>query len=1013
MSKLIRSNNNKMYIFLIIFLLLINAFNIPTSALDDLPDLTIDTVELPEDFIEGENLEFVVKIKNQGTKNVSAETKIGVALKIDYSIVATNASLNGLPAGSSIFINLSWTPTYDDIGEHPLTIEVDYEKIIYEGEGENNNWWDSNIEVLEKYTELEITDINIPDFFGVNETAIIYATIKNNGKNTTDPIFAKLNSSVDGEVDTDVKGNELSRGETHVFLFNWAPSQFGSQKISIEIIYKSQTHDFELINIVVGIGQLQWWNSSWHYRQFLTVTGNGNVAESFNFTELLNDLGIYSQSFENNTIRIIEYLKEGNIVGEIDSYKFNESIDFDPVNNAIGILIWTVAQSSDEKYYAIYFDVTSNQGDRTELAENDDIAQSGDAEVDYIDLVEGWWLDFLEPENGSYSIIDNPIDIAVSTPAKAENVSAYIFNESYNITINLIEDVDENTLWKYEDYYFQGEGNWTIRISGIDGADYEPMPVEHVFFVGQPDIEIINITYTTNWPPTSPKIYTNDTVNFTAYAIAHDASVENVNVSFSVYDIDNDQIVYTDYTIVTISKDNGTYISFNWKAGSSSKYNITITLDPDNQIFEQNESNNEITETVTVYSWPDLKVQDIILPSKDITEYDEVAIYVVVKNIGEGDAEDYELKLFIESAEQEFMTYTNSVDSDLVSVKVNSSKTVKMIWDSAAFGEWFVAAKIFENNTKRDTNVDNNRLLSNISLMVKPIERNKPVISKPEVKPSRPEQGEAVTITVNVTDDSGIESVMIEITNPQKVTQNGTMVRTTEDYFKFTFYDTLVAGNYGYTIEAIDISINKNKGTRSGVFKIYEDETPPTISYHFARPYVQLVNKQVNITCIATDNVGIDSVTVFITPPKGLVLEKKMTWSPLGKYVYNNNYDTPGKYLYYIRVVDKAGEISATDFGKFWITKNLDDTDNDGMPNSWENEYNFNPEDPVDAEVDSDGDGLTNLMEYKAGTNPRKNIFLENVIFRVKDNAWYFALSIVLFLLIFIISTIGKRRRSK
>ena len=47
------------------------------------------------------------------------------------------------------------------------------------------------------------------------------------------------------------------------------------------------------------------------------------------------------------------------------------------------------------------------------------------------------------------------------------------------------------------------------------------------------------------------------------------------------------------------------------------------------------------------------------------------------------------------------------------------------------------------------------------------------------------------------------------------------------------------------------------------------------------------------------------------------------------------------------------------------------DSDNDGMPDSWENTYTLNPNDPADAGHDPDQDGLTNLREYQLGTNPR------------------------------------------
>lgn len=46
------------------------------------------------------------------------------------------------------------------------------------------------------------------------------------------------------------------------------------------------------------------------------------------------------------------------------------------------------------------------------------------------------------------------------------------------------------------------------------------------------------------------------------------------------------------------------------------------------------------------------------------------------------------------------------------------------------------------------------------------------------------------------------------------------------------------------------------------------------------------------------------------------------------------------------------------------------DSDNDGMPDEWEIKYGFQPNDPSDASLDYDCDGLSNLEEYKAGSNP-------------------------------------------
>ena len=47
------------------------------------------------------------------------------------------------------------------------------------------------------------------------------------------------------------------------------------------------------------------------------------------------------------------------------------------------------------------------------------------------------------------------------------------------------------------------------------------------------------------------------------------------------------------------------------------------------------------------------------------------------------------------------------------------------------------------------------------------------------------------------------------------------------------------------------------------------------------------------------------------------------------------------------------------------------DSDHDGMPDDWENKYNFNPNGPSDGPQDADGDGYKNIEEYLNSTNPR------------------------------------------
>lgn len=46
------------------------------------------------------------------------------------------------------------------------------------------------------------------------------------------------------------------------------------------------------------------------------------------------------------------------------------------------------------------------------------------------------------------------------------------------------------------------------------------------------------------------------------------------------------------------------------------------------------------------------------------------------------------------------------------------------------------------------------------------------------------------------------------------------------------------------------------------------------------------------------------------------------------------------------------------------------DTDGDGMSDAWETLFGLDPQDPADAALDGDGDGLANLQEFQLGTYP-------------------------------------------
>jgi len=110
-----------------------------------------------------------------------------------------------------------------------------------------------------------------------------------------------------------------------------------------------------------------------------------------------------------------------------------------------------------------------------------------------------------------------------------------------------------------------------------------------------------------------------------------------------------------------------------------------------------------------------------------------------------------------------------------------------------------------------------------------------------------------------------------------------------------------------------------------------------------------------------------------------------------------------GNYEVILNVTDFVGN-SATD--KLWVNvTSIEDSDNDGLPDSWEQEHFGNLE--QDATGDPDSDGFTNYQEWQNGTDP----MVSDKQTPAEFPWWIILVLIIIIMIVFILLLLLKRRK--
>lgn len=148
------------------------------------------------------------------------------------------------------------------------------------------------------------------------------------------------------------------------------------------------------------------------------------------------------------------------------------------------------------------------------------------------------------------------------------------------------------------------------------------------------------------------------------------------------------------------------------------------------------------------------------------------------------------------------------------------------------------------------------------------------------------------------------------------------------------------------------------------IIDISNPHAPAYVGNASVKGYAHDVNIEGGYAYVATEKAGLQNVLTPIPSPSTWLDSGTLTLdipAHLPPGIYDVTVANPDGTVYKAR---NALTISGTPVGPEI------DTDGDGMPDSYEMLYGLDPNDPADAALDLDNDGLSNLAEYNEGTYP-------------------------------------------
>jgi len=362
-----------------------------------------------------------------------------------------------------------------------------------------------------------------------------------------------------------------------------------------------------------------------------------------------------------------------------------------------------------------------------------------------------------------------------------------------------------------------------------------------------------------------------------------------------------------------------------------------------------------------------IEIQDVVLPEISIMSYDkfiEIGENTTITASIFDNSEISQVKLNYTDIGGEFynvtMNNTLGIEYSYELPKQTTKGTISFyIWAIDLNGNW---------NKTSTYKVD---VIINISKF-----------KKPEINildlPTEIFVNSQINIIVKIIDDLAIKAVYLEYTDVNDIMKNVTMTAEVNNRYSYMIPGQYEIGTLSFQISAVnemDIWNHTSFMNIRIIKKVFKDTIPPEVITTLPADNSTVIRIDTNVLIIFSERMNITQFksVIEILP----FVDFDLTWD-LNDIELTLNFKTNLQYgtTYVITIGTSAKDLVGNGLLSSYIllfsTETIViDKDGDGMIDTWELEHKLDPNNPNDASLDPDSDGLTNLEEFLKYTDPK------------------------------------------